>query len=89
MCYFWLGDIYAHVQDMKRAKACYLKAYAHTKNASCLYQLALAYKKSGQTSQLAFARQYAIKAIQAYEDTIGNKCPQVISAYELLAKIYI
>lgn len=37
VCYFWLADLYGHVGDMKRAKLCYLKAYAHTNSASCLY----------------------------------------------------
>ena len=59
VCYFWLGDIYSHVGDMKRSKLCFLKAYAHTKNASCLYQLAVAYKRTGETSSLAYAKQYA------------------------------
>lgn len=72
MCYFWLGDIYAHTGDLKRAELCYLKAYAHTNSATCLYQLAIAFKRAGLLQQ---AKLYATKAISAYEDTIGNKCP--------------
>ena len=87
--YFWLADLYAHVGDMNRCKICYLKAYAHTENPSCLYQLALAFKKSGKQSQLAQAKIYAAKAISAYEEKIGGRSPQVELANELYAKICI
>ena len=66
ICYFWLADLFAHTGDMKRAKLCYLKVYAQTKNASCLYQLAIAYKNQVKVSDLAQAKIYALQAIQAF-----------------------
>jgi hypothetical protein len=87
--YFWLADLYAHVGDMNRCKICYLKAYAHTENPSCLYQLALAFKKTGKQSLLVQAKIYAAKAISAYEEKIGGRSPQVELANELYAKICI
>lgn len=51
--------------------------------------LAVALKKTCKPAYLSQAKQYAAKAITVYEDTIGNQCPQVRLAYELLAKLHI
>ena len=89
ICYFWLADLYAQCGDMQRCKLCYLKAYAHTENASCLYELALAYKKSGKHFHLIQAKKYCKKAIEAYKDKVGSRCEEVKRAYDLLTKICI
>lgn len=44
--------MYCAVKEISKAKACYLKAYAQTKDASCIYALAVAYKKQGKKTYL-------------------------------------
>jgi uncharacterized protein HemY len=89
VCYFWLADLYARANEFKKVKICYLKAYALTESASCLYMLAVALKKTGKPNLLVQAKGFCIKAIQAYEHTVGSKCPQITQCTELQAKICI